>query len=349
MTTFIVNNKTYSLYSNKTPTDVKRIYMINKANELYDNKYDYSLYVYVNNSTSSIIICPLHGQFSKNMSNHTHPTRPQQCPDCQKIITKETKSCWNTKHQDEYIKEVNELYNNKYDYSLFVYIDAKTKSTVICPNHGSFEITPDNHRRGHGCGKCHHDNQKIPFKKQIEQANIIHKNKYDYSMEEREWVSGKDTIPILCPLTGLLYQRLDGHVAGVGCDLCSSSKGFSKDQILWLEWRMVRDNCFIQHKLNGGEYQIKNYPVDGFCKETQIVYEYNGDFWHGNPMKYNILKKDCVNRRNQISYGELYNDTIVKKHFIINEGYHYISIWESEWLHIKKCIKIIQRWWKKNK
>ena len=31
---------------------------------------------------------------------------------------------------------------------------------------------------------------------------------------------------------------------------------------------------------------MSNYKADGYCKETNTVYEFNGDYFHGNPTIY---------------------------------------------------------------
>lgn len=37
---------------------------------------------------------------------------------------------------------------------------------------------------------------------------------------------------------------------------------------------MKKENIFIQHATNGGEFYIPNTgKVDGYCKETNMVYE----------------------------------------------------------------------------
>ena len=44
---------------------------------------------------------------------------------------------------------------------------------------------------------------------------------------------------------------------------------------------------FRQQKyMNIGEYYIPNskYKADGYCKENNTIYEFLGDFWHGNPL-----------------------------------------------------------------
>lgn len=54
------------------------------------------------------------------------------------------------------IEEFNDIWDDLYDYSKFEYINAKTKSIVICKkhNHGEFLISPNNHKRGKGCPMC---------------------------------------------------------------------------------------------------------------------------------------------------------------------------------------------------
>ena len=52
----------------------------------------------------------------------------------------------------------------------------------------------------------------------------------------------------------------------------------SKCSIVWLEWIMQKENKTIQHALNGGEYRIPGtkFHVDGYCKETNEVFEFLG-------------------------------------------------------------------------
>ena len=54
----------------------------------------------------------------------------------------------------EFKIKANKIHNNFYDYSLVDYKNAKTKIKIICPLHGVFEQTPDNHLSGKGCSKC---------------------------------------------------------------------------------------------------------------------------------------------------------------------------------------------------
>jgi conserved hypothetical protein len=55
---------------------------------------------------------------------------------------------------NEIIAKAKLVHGDKYDYSKVDYSNAHTKVCIICPNHGEFWQTPNNHLRGHGCPKC---------------------------------------------------------------------------------------------------------------------------------------------------------------------------------------------------
>ena len=76
------------------------------------------------------------------------------------------------------------------------------------------------------------------------------------------------------------------------------------------------------------QVKIGNYIVDGYDKTSNTVYEYLGDFWHGN---LNIYKSTDINRRVNKTMGELYNQTFERLYKIKNYGYNVCYIWESEY------------------
>lgn len=69
------------------------------------------------------------------------------------------------------------------------------------------------------------------------------------------------------------------------------------------------------------------FRVDGFSQETKTIYEFNGDYFHGNPDKFD--PKD-VNTKVNKTFGELYQRTIEKEYILKQAGYNVISIWESD-------------------
>lgn len=117
----------------------------------------------------------------------------------------------------DFIQRACEKHGDRYDYSKVLYIAAKKKVMIICPEHGEFEQTPANHCTGHGCYECG-GNKPLTSDRFIERANKIHKGRYDYSRVEFKNVESK--VEIICPKHGPFPQRLMSHLKGFGCDRC---------------------------------------------------------------------------------------------------------------------------------
>lgn len=107
---------------------------------------------------------------------------------------------------------------------------------------------------------------------------------------------------------------------------------FSKKAISWLEYIMERENVFIKHAGNGGEYLIPGtkYYADGYCEETNTIYEFHGDLWHGNPKLFEN-NEYCHPFDPFITAGELYEKTNKREEMIHDLGYNLVVIWENEW------------------
>lgn len=118
-----------------------------KANKVHNGKYTYNNVVYKNNKTKVFVTCPIHGDFEVRPDNHLHGSG---CPKCGKILMGEKQKL----SRDKFIKLSKKIHGDKYDYSKVNYIDVKTKVCIICPKHGEFWQTPDNHLHSHGCPNC---------------------------------------------------------------------------------------------------------------------------------------------------------------------------------------------------
>ena len=85
---------------------------------------------------------------------------------------------------------------------------------------------------------------------------------------------------------------------------------FSKILIKWLNWHYDTQGLHIQHAMNSREHKITNIgEVDGFCKATNMVYEFQGCFWHGCKKCYT---ENTINPWKQVEMGELQNRTEIK-------------------------------------
>ena len=121
---------------------------IEKAKNILGDNYEFLKTTYINAHIRTIITCKIHGDFLAYPCNVL--LKGCGCPLCAPSKISKIK----TLTTDEFIKKAKKIHENKYDYSLTKYVNSKTKIKIICPIHGIFEQTPNNHLKGCGCPKC---------------------------------------------------------------------------------------------------------------------------------------------------------------------------------------------------
>lgn len=156
---------------------------INKAKEVYGDKYNYDKSIYVDMSTKVIITCPEHGDFIVRPEVFLNGHGCKKCSG---------RMCNNLQ---DFIKISNEIHKNKYDYSKSVYKNVRTKLVITCPKHGDFLQTPENHMKGAGCPVC-----KQPILEKIV-MEMLDSNGFKY-----EYRAGKSVFDWLS------YQSLDFYI-----------------------------------------------------------------------------------------------------------------------------------------
>ncbi|MGI0075848.1 MAG: DUF7487 domain-containing protein [Nitrosopumilaceae archaeon] len=150
----------------------------------------------------------------------------------------------------------------------------------------------------------------------------------DYDWLYNEYVNKKKTALYIgkeLNVSDVLIGRyLRNHNIGV-----RYLNGFSYKCIQWLESIMQEENIFIQHAQNIGEYRIPGtrFYVDGYCRETNTIYEFHGDYWHGNPKLYNENYMTFM----YVTTGELFQKTIERENLIKELGYDLVVMWENNW------------------
>ncbi len=124
-----------------------------------------------------------------------------------------------------FIENASNVHNHKYDYSEVSYVNNKTLVSIICKEHGEFKQRPDRHLQGQGCPVCRYMKSALSNKKTleefIEEAKLVHGNKYDYS--KSIYVNYHTKIYIICPKHGGFWQTPAKHLAGQGCPVCDES------------------------------------------------------------------------------------------------------------------------------
>lgn len=121
---------------------------IERCTKIHKGKYNYAS-VHFNNLQDFVkIVCPEHGEFWQRANVHY---RGYGCPICggSKRLTNE-----------EFIEKAKLVHEDKYDYSKVQYVNTATKVCIICPEHGDFWQTPNNHLFGAGCPTCPESNME---------------------------------------------------------------------------------------------------------------------------------------------------------------------------------------------
>jgi len=110
---------------------------------------------------------------------------------------------------EEIIQRCKKIHGDKYDYSLVDYIGIELKIKIICSKHGVFEQLVSNHTdKKQGCPKC--VGRYRTTAEFINKSNLIHKNKYDYSLVD--YKNSHSKIKINCPIHGEFEQISIDHL-----------------------------------------------------------------------------------------------------------------------------------------
>lgn len=283
---------------------------IKRAKKIHGKKYCYEEVNFSNLHDKVSITCPEHGKFEQIANNHINGS---SCPSCSTFYKLDLL---------EFIKRSKIKHNNKYDYSKSFYAGALNPINIFCKNcEKEFtQGTARAHYQGQGCPNCCRPNKKMSTADFIKRSSLKHDNKYTY--DKCQYISSKIKVSITCPYHGEFMQAAPHHLNGHGCPTCSYS--VSKMENDWL------DSIFIKKEFRQKYIQTKNkkYSVDAYVPETNTVYEFHGDYWHGNPNKY---KGEDINKRVGKSFSYLYNLTLKKEKDILDAGFKLIIMWESQW------------------
>ena len=295
--------------------------------------YSYDKYVYVDyNCTPGIITCPKHGDFLQTASNHLDKRNVRGCPKCGNELT----ALANSDTLESFIQKSNSKHGDKFDYSMIEYINSTTPIKVGCPRHGIQIQTPYYHINGlHGCAPCANeaigDKMRVPEEVFFEKCHEQFGNRFDYS--DCNYVDTHTKIKPRCIKHDRIFEILPhGHLKSEtgGCSSCCTI-GASKKQLEWLQYEQDKIEHHIQnHTSEKGEYKISGVgKVDGYCHETNTVYEFHGIFWHGHPTFFDPNTIHPVTKTK--TYGEKYEETLTRDEKIRNLGYNLVIIWEHEW------------------
>jgi len=245
---------------------------IERSTRKHKGRYDYSKVVYQRLDIPVTIICPVHGEFQQLPSGHMYGNG---CPICFGSPKSTT---------EEFIRKAKEIYGDQYDYSKVDYTGNKEKVCIICPEHGEFWMTPNNHLRGHRCPECY-GTPKLTTEQFIARAKRVHGDRYDYSKIDYQGLSKK--VCVICRNHGEYWVYPQTHLKGGNCPTCNgilpTDLSAQITRIPRITLPIFIEKCTQKH--NGKyDYSGVNFVhLDDFVK---IICPYHGEFWQRAKVHY---------------------------------------------------------------
>ena len=301
--------------------------IIDKSNKKYCNNFEIKFNNDYTNSHSMIdITCKKHQHsFINTVNNHLNYT----FGGCKECATENRKII---KTDEEFKKDVIKVHGNKFKY-LTEYTGSHDYLTIECENGHIFKLQATSHLSGSGCGECarkiNSDKQRYTHEDFLKKAaekrgdNFIYITKYTGS---------HDYLTIKCKKHNIIFTQIaKSHLKGYdGCKKCSTGSGYSKIACEWIEEEIKKDNICIQYALSSeGEFQpIKGKKSDGYCEETNTIYEFHGSYWHGDPKIYDLRD---INPTTKKKFGSLFIDTCIREKQYRDAGFKYKCKWESNY------------------
>lgn len=218
-----------------------------KANEVHNNKYDYSKVEFESFGKPVTIICEHHGEFQQTPTVHI---KGHGCIHCRNISVGASKR----KPLDEVPKRFTEDPNIEMDVSSYTKATAPVR--FVCRRHGEFFRKLTKVKGESVCPQCN-----IESKSELRRSNteeFIAKALrvfplYDYT--EVNYTSVSDYVKVTCDKNHTFEQRAGNLLQGFGCTNCSNT-GFSYNKVGYL-YLILLDNSFIK-------FGISNKPSDRF-------------------------------------------------------------------------------------
>lgn len=259
-----------------------------ECNSIHNNKFDYSLFVYKNLNTKSVIICPIHGEFVQRLANHLSG---QDCPKCARKTTIDKVKM----SKEKFVELLKEVHPNIQCVS---FVSYKEKGVFTCTKHQTINITstPTNIlRQEYGCQECVSEAmsslRRMTNTVFLSKLKIVHKSNI---VPLEEYKSSKSPMSFLCKKHNNSFVSTPFNVLqGRGCKICGGllkyRKYLDEPTILYYiylpEYNLYKIGITVQRVgISKRMYGVKNYKVldyvlfnkgyDAYIMEQQILRDY---------------------------------------------------------------------------
>lgn len=239
-------------------------YYLARANDVHAGRYEYNVSTLRRASGLATIICVDHGAFVQKLSNHLQGAG---CPKC-------------AGRGVDWVARFRSVHGDRYDYQHVQFVGYKTPVRILCPKHGEFQQTPDNHYRGaQGCPRCRggriRASKQLSLAEFVRRASAVHKGRYTYAPEQFDNMLMSE-ITIFCPEHGAFTQTPVNHLAGkVGCARCNHMKSAGEEVVS----AFLRAFLPVERRTRS---VIAPKELDIWLPAARVAVEYCGVYYHSS-------------------------------------------------------------------
>lgn len=203
-----------------------------------------------------------------------------------------------TKNEIFIQKAVDKQGVGRYDYSQVNYVNSRTKITIICPTHGEFSISPENHLRGRGCPACSKQAKIKKLKKSTSEVESkLRIDEFEYPNFKYTGARGKITVK--CKTCGNTHTPTwDNHINKKrSCKFCSGGgKRSVKEALQLLDTSLYSFPNFTK------EFKEQRSKITIVCKRCKRSVK----------KRYDLFKKDpycaiCDDRHHKFTEKEAFS------------------------------------------
>ena len=233
--------------------------------------YDLSDFEYKNYDAISTAICHKHGKFD------TSAIRLLKGHGCIKCAS-EKKSSQRTTNHEVFVERIKEKFPDfRYDLSQFRYTGYEHKSTLICPDHGPFEIMAGCIIKGVGCRKCRDEKMRSDRSyTQDEFLNVFYE-RYPASklnLDNFSYKVNNSKSLVSCENGHEFLSSAQNLIKGTTCPHCRLTRNHKE------LYDYIVDELSLECLTNDRTILNNNLELDLVIPSKKLAIEINGNFWH---------------------------------------------------------------------
>lgn len=245
---------------------------LKEARSIHGDIYSYpDLKKYFHNLEPINIQCEDHGVFTILAQSHLNGSGCRQCVPLEIFEP--------TPLSLKRIKRAIEKHGNKYDYSFVANLDRREKEIFICPDHGEFHQTFQNHIQGNGCPSCSKiagDNKKRSSPDQFF-AKALERRGTFFDLSETVFEKRTSPIKVRCPEHGYFEILAIDFLYNKTCPDCDQIE-FEKQKAIRL-LAGSKGEVFISYILTENNIPFEFQKTFEDCRNPKTGWKFYFDFY----------------------------------------------------------------------